>query len=334
MGLFDKIKEPVFLKEHSSAEQDLTALQELAKTATGDIATKIQQNIKSVNAGLFGENNIIFELKNSHMPMCVLRDLYLEHNGLSAQIDFLIITRKRIFVVECKNLYGNIEINNRGDFVRILDRGRREGLYSPITQNLRHLELIKQLCLAEKGNLLSRALFEKNFYENYCPVVVLANPKTILNDRYAQREVKNQIIRADQLVSYIHAINSEPTAVACGEAEMLNLAQFFLAKHKENSTNYTEKYRSALNHQVQKTTPQPQEAAPSMEQIAPKLSPQMTVLCPKCNAKMIRRRAAKGSNAGQEFYGCSDFPKCKSIVNIVTAEKIGRSTFNCPLIKK
>ena len=318
MGLFDKIKEPIFLKEHSSAEADLAALQELAKTATGDIATKIQQDIKSVNAGLFGENHIIFELKNSHMPICVLRDLYLEHNDLSAQIDFLIITRKRFFVVECKNLYGNIEINNRGDFVRILDRGKREGLYSPITQNLRHLELIKQLRLAEKGNPLTRALFEKNFYENYCPVVVLANPKTILNDRYAQREVKNQIIRADQLVSYIHAINSEPTATAFSEADMMNLAQYFLAQHKDNPTDYIEKHRIALNHQAEGATPPEKAAEPLKEQAHPNIAPQTTVLCPKCNAKMIRRKAAKGPNAGQEFYGCSNFPKCKGIVNIAT----------------
>ena len=318
MGLFDKIKEPVFLKEHSSAEADLAALQELAKASTGDIATRIKQDIKSISAGLFGENNIIFELKNSHIPMCILRDLYLEHNGLSAQIDFLIVTRKHLFVVECKNLYGNIEINNRGDFVRILERGKREGLYSPITQNLRHLELIKQLRLDEKGNPLARVLFEKNFYENYRPVVVLANPKTILSARYAQREVKNQIIRADQLVSYIHAINSEPTAVAFSEADMLNLAQYFLTQHKDNPTDYTQKYRAALNRQGEEMIPSQKAAEIPKEQAIPKIDTLSVILCPKCNAKMIRRKAVKGPNAGQEFYGCSNFPKCKGIVNMVS----------------
>ena len=71
MGLFDKIKEPVFLKETTSAEAHLAALQELVKTATGEIAAKIEQDIKNINAGLFGESNVMFELKNSHMSMCV-----------------------------------------------------------------------------------------------------------------------------------------------------------------------------------------------------------------------------------------------------------------------
>ncbi len=38
MGLFDKIREPAFLKEDSSAETQLLAFQELAKTATGVLA--------------------------------------------------------------------------------------------------------------------------------------------------------------------------------------------------------------------------------------------------------------------------------------------------------
>jgi Zn-finger domain associated with topoisomerase type I len=307
LGLFDKIKEPVFLKEYTSAEAHLAALQELAKTANGDIVAKIEQDIKNINAGLFGESNVMFELKNSHMPMCVLRDLYLEHNGLSAQIDFLIITRKRFFVIECKNLYGNVEVNHRGEFTRILDHKKREGIYSPITQNLRHLELIKQMRLAEKGNPLTKALFEKYFYENYRPIVVLANPKTILNARYAQREVKNQIIRADQLVSYIHAINSESGAMTSTEAEMMSLAQYFLEQHKENPVDYTEKYHTALKHQVSES---------SVTQAAPSADAQLRVLCPKCGAAMIRRKAAKGPNAGRDFYGCSNYPKCKGSVNV------------------
>jgi hypothetical protein len=34
--------------------------------------------------------------------------------------------------------------------------------------------------------------------------------------------------------------------------------------------------------------------------------------CPKCSAPMVRRRAKVGTNAGQEFWGCSAFPKCRS----------------------
>jgi len=33
--------------------------------------------------------------------------------------------------------------------------------------------------------------------------------------------------------------------------------------------------------------------------------------CPRCGAAMIKRTARKGKNAGQDFLGCSQFPKCR-----------------------
>lgn len=48
------------------------------------------------------------------MPMVVLHDIYLEDGDLSAQIDYLVFTRKLCCIIECKNLYGDIEINNAG----------------------------------------------------------------------------------------------------------------------------------------------------------------------------------------------------------------------------
>lgn len=33
--------------------------------------------------------------------------------------------------------------------------------------------------------------------------------------------------------------------------------------------------------------------------------------CPNCAGTMILRTARKGANAGEKFWGCSSFPKCK-----------------------
>jgi len=38
-------------------------------------------------------------------------------------------------------------------------------------------------------------------------------------------------------------------------------------------------------------------------------------LCPKCGIPMIKRKAMQGANAGNEFYGCSNYPKCREITN-------------------
>lgn len=35
--------------------------------------------------------------------------------------------------------------------------------------------------------------------------------------------------------------------------------------------------------------------------------------CPKCGQPMVRRTARRGANAGGEFWGCSEFPRCRGI---------------------
>lgn len=86
--------------------------------ATGDIAKEIEKQTKLAQYGVMGEKNVAFELKNSGIDMFVLQDIYLEINGLSAQIDYIVITRRHIYIIECKNLIGNIEIDNSGNFIR------------------------------------------------------------------------------------------------------------------------------------------------------------------------------------------------------------------------
>ena len=136
MGIFNRMREPVFLKESSEAEAQLERLKKLEPQLNAEGQALIRQDIKCLEYGIAGEKNIAFELKNSHMPMYILHDIYLEDGDLSAQIDYLVFTKKLCFVIECKNLYGNIEINNAGDFTRIMEFGgrkKKEGIYSPIT---------------------------------------------------------------------------------------------------------------------------------------------------------------------------------------------------------
>jgi len=49
------------------------------------------------------------------------------------------------------------------------------------------------------------------------------------------------------------------------------------------------------------------ESVPEMPEIEP--------LCPICSQKMIKRTAKKGRNAGNIFWGCSQFPNCRGVVS-------------------
>lgn len=327
MGLFDKIKEPIFLKEDSEAQVQLKQLQALQAQAAGELKEQLDEEITRINAGIFGEQAIHFELANSHIPMMVLHDLYLEHNGLTAQIDYLIVTRANAYVLECKNLYGDIEIDSSGSFVRTTRYGRhvqKQGIYSPITQNRRHLELIKAMRRSEQRNFLAKAQFEESFCNLYHGIVVLANPKTVLNSRYAKKEVREQVIRADQLTEYIRHTDAKAGS-RMRERGMKDLANYFLEKHKPHQSGIVAKYQELLEQQhleksgaesVPKTPKRVPEAKVSVEDAE-------TLICPECGAKMVKRKATRGIYAGKTFYGCLNYPKCKCVIDLEAAGKKG-----------
>ena len=43
--------------------------------------------------------------------------------------------------------------------------------------------------------------------------------------------------------------------------------------------------------------------------------PELEPLCPICSQKMIKRTARKGKNAGNTFWGCSQYPNCRGVVS-------------------
>ena len=245
MGLFSKLQNPVFLKEDGNAKKQVEKLRELSPFLNKEGQEKLAQDIRKLEYGIAGEKNIAYELKNSHMPMYILHDIFLSDGELEAQIDYLIFTKKICFVVECKNLMGNIKITNGGDFVRLLDyrdKGKRQGIYSPITQNQHHLELMKKMKKDSKRNILSKTVVDQTFDKKYKPIVVLANPQTIIDYKYAKTEIREQIVRSDRLIEYIKKSYSESNLSEMTDNQMLEWAKFYLQLHMETEKDFISKY--------------------------------------------------------------------------------------------
>jgi hypothetical protein len=243
------LREPVFYKAKTDAKRQLDNLNDLLRTCPASFKESIEQDIRSLSYGLAGEDQIEFELKNSHQPMIVLRDLRLEHEDLTAQIDFMVITPKITYILECKYLYGNIEVTQTGDFIRTSEyKGKkfREGIYNPITQNQRHLDLIKKILLDRASNSLKRTILNAKFGDWYQSLVVLANPKTILDIKKAPKNFQSQIIRADQLIQTIGHLNDKSKEINSFEAGMFDSAETFLSLHVPNPIDYSAKYQQPV----------------------------------------------------------------------------------------
>ena len=319
MALFGN-DEPIILKEGSSAKAQLAVLESLRGSLPAPAERQLEDDIRALKAGIAGEERILFELRNSHMGMCVIQDLFLEHEGLTAQIDFLVITRQRNFVIECKNLYGNIEIDTQGNFIRTFGGRKREGIYSPMTQNRRHIDLIRAMKRADR-NAVMNILLDKDFDDLYRSLIVLANPKTVLDDRNAPDDVRGRIIRADQLVATMKTLNNErgPYRDRVPMSTVQKAAGWFMERDKgASSTDYAARYRemAQVATAVGASFDAPGRIDPPVQQQPPHDGVSFAPTCPKCGAPMVLRTAKRGEYAGRQFYGCSAYPKCRGIVNI------------------
>jgi hypothetical protein len=56
----------------------------------------------------------------------------------------------------------------------------------------------------------------------------------------------------------------------------------------------------------------PVAAAPAEVVAEPSNNP----TCPKCGSEMMLRTAKKGANAGNQFWGCSNYPACRTVLSL------------------
>ena len=320
VSLFSK-PEVIVLKESSDAKAYLARLEDLQTQVLegSELSKRLAREIAVTKAGIIGEDAIMFELKNSGMDLVVLHDIFLEApSGNTAQIDYLVITPGVYVFIECKNLFGNIEINSKGDFIRSMEyngKWYKEGLYSPITQNERHMQVAKE-CREDGMNVLKRAAFDKGYFTYNKSLVVLANPKTVVNDKYAQKTVKSQVIRADQLIGKLKAL-SDGSPSKSSVKMMLETGELLLAMNKEERHDYFAKF-AAWKEELDAAEKQQtvEKAADNVSKDQPASAETEQKLCPRCGKPLVLRTATKGYNTGTQFWGCSGFPTCRYVENV------------------
>lgn len=239
------LREPKFIKEFSEDNKQLKDLEELLKVAPGDAIKEIEKDMKLLSYGLLGEKNVAYELKNSHMPILILHDLYLEYKDLTAQIDFVVIAQRFILVIECKNMVGDIEITSNGDFIRYFKTTngkvyKKEGMYSPIVQNERHVELIRDI-------LKNEGYFKNTDFGLVQHAVTVANQKAVINSKYAKKELKDHIIKHEQLINKMKQLQeANKDGRWFTEETMYNLADSLMKYSDTYTIDYEKKYGSSV----------------------------------------------------------------------------------------
>ena len=250
MGLFSKFTDTIILKETSELQKKYGALERLAKEYPNN--TEVKEELFRVKQGLDGEKEILYQLKKSNLGLYVLHDINLQYQDLKAQIDFVVISPMYCYFIECKNLYGNITVNEQGDFVREYQfNGKKivKGMYSPLRQVEAQRDVYKKiwnLTLSSNPiwNSIKRKIAEKNFKDTYRILVVAANNETILNTKNVPNGMKNQIIRSDSLVRRIEEdLNNSDKTLWENQKSQEEWARHFLIHNYEPNIIYYDYYK-------------------------------------------------------------------------------------------
>ncbi len=228
-----RFKNQVLYKEDTTTQKELDRMKEYLKTHPNK---DLENKVKLFEYGLAGEKQVLYELLHSGIGMYILHNVSFEYKGKSAQIDFVVITARCTYFIECKNFIGNITINSKGDFVRTYMKNNRkvtEGTYNPITQSKRHLEIIKEQNY-DNANILYKMNFEKTFDSFHDYIVVMANPKTIINDKYAPKNIKERLVKADQIIECLKRLESKRDPFRF-EKDIKKVADVYIESNKEKS---------------------------------------------------------------------------------------------------
>jgi len=175
----------------------------------------------------------------------LIHDLRIEHNGKSAQIDHLLITRiMEIYVLETKAYGDTLEIRNDGSFVASYRSGAKYGVPSPVEQNKRHIHLLRKI-IADKNmspKRLGMSIPVK--FKN----IVLIDPHTRFI--HAKNTKPGEIIKADQFISFVDneidkmgtfdAIKKLKTAVS--RKTVQRFSTLLASLHTKSDVNYRERF--------------------------------------------------------------------------------------------
>jgi len=302
------------------------------KNSTYYQVTKLPYTSIKNDRGKYGEYLTFKHLKHFETNGArFLFNIYIPkaENGKTTEIDVLMICSKGIFVFESKNYSGWIfGSESQKIWYQTLPKNNgdshKKQFYNPIMQNHSHLKYLETF-LGKKIPMHS--------------IIVFSDRCTLKNVQISTNDIR--VIKRNNVASVVSGIcNQIPNDILTNQdiSEIYNklypytqVDEFTKSQHSVNIHNKLnpQPTRVIIQDCIETATEQPNAIVINTPTITDKTQISETtestmhtaktsaLKCPKCNGTLILRTASKGTNAGNKFYGCSNYPKCKYIQNIV-----------------
>ena len=206
----------------------------------------------------------------------LIKNVTLPTDDGTTQIDHIIVSKYGIFVVETKNMKGWIFGSANQKQWTQKIFKHTSKFQTPLHQNYKHVKTLEDL-------LLTRCKAK-----NDCIFSVII----FIGDSTFKTKMPDNVRFARGGIGYIKSKRD----IAFSEDEVTDIIEQIESGRLERSIKTNRQHVKHVKEIVKEKSD--------------------TKSCSRCNSDMVLRKAAKGKNAGNEFWGCSAFPKCRNVVEI------------------
>lgn len=232
--------------------------------------------------GIVGESVIYDDLKRVKGWKAFLPNCYLPmQNGETTEVDLIFLHETGIYVFESKNYQGWIFGNEKEKYwtQSLADKFgnvKRHKFYNPLWQNETHIRCLMELLQDETIPYYSYVVFGDN-----C-------------------ELKDiQLFSGNHTVTYWYCLLDDVI-------NMANSMDVYLSPDKMQ-----EIYQKLLPYAKVSEEEKQRHIENIWAKRYPVVQPDGTWTCPRCGGILVERIAQRGSRAGNRFWGCSNYPKCR-----------------------
>ncbi|MCK9490745.1 MAG: NERD domain-containing protein [Sulfurimonas sp.] len=232
----------------------------------------------SAGKGLLGESlvNIVLNLRLDENKYKVLKDVTVETEDGTTQIDHIIVSQYGIFVIETKNMKGWIfGDEHQKTWTQTIYKNKNK-FQNPLHQNYKHVKAIESMLGIDINKIFSLVVF--------------------VGDSTFKTDMPHNVVYAGGMLKYINSKNK----IVFSSIEVNRLVREIesnkLSRSIKTHREHVDHLRS--KNEVRSTVKRPVYKNNMSE-------------CPRCGGELVFRVAKRGVSAGSEFYGCSSYPRCK-----------------------
>lgn len=215
-------------------------------------------------------------------------------DGTFTEIDVIMLHETGIYVFESKNYSGWIfGSETQKNWTQTLPSREKNAFLNPIIQNKVHVKWL-QSYLNDNTNL--------SFYSYI-----------VFSERCELKKIT--LTSSDHLVVKREDINQAVSAKASKSGSLLTQSKIeALFKQLYPLTQVDSSIKASHIQNIQSKYHEPVSAKTTIQSTP--VQKETIKVCPRCGKNMVLRTTKKGTNAGQQFYGCSNYPHCRYIEKI------------------